>query len=257
MAYAHDNYVQSRHIKNNADLVNDVDEDLSDGALKAENTGDNTYHLTNKFGSVDVTVEDDDVKVTGDGSTYTAKSELKSTFGSYANQIKKMTKTITKGDSTDSNESSSSSKTSNTKNNASSKAELSNDELVVAMYLDGFGGATPQAKLKLANQILAKDNLPAKQIPTDDYLSGLYENNGYVGIASWLSTSHYADFKFSDDSDTVIKRMGGGGIIQTKKMSKSKVLKTWTPYKNELDQILSAVENNKKRIGKINEERAK
>lgn len=80
MAYAHDNYVESRHIKNTSDLVTDVSEDLSDGALKAVNTGSNTYRLTNKFGSVDVTVENSDVKVTGDGSTYIAKSELKDTL---------------------------------------------------------------------------------------------------------------------------------------------------------------------------------
>lgn len=94
MAYAHDNYVESRHIRNNADLVKDVGEDLGDSALKAVKTDKDSYHLTNKFGSVDVTVEDDDVKVTGDGSTFTAKSELKETFSSYFSQIKAMSKKI-------------------------------------------------------------------------------------------------------------------------------------------------------------------
>jgi hypothetical protein len=98
MAYAHDNYVESRHIKGTADLVTDVGQDLSTGALKAEKTGTNSYHLTNKFGSVDVDVETADVKVSGDGSTFTAKSELKNAFKPYADQIKKMTKNINNGD---------------------------------------------------------------------------------------------------------------------------------------------------------------
>ena len=42
MAYAHDNYVQSRHIKNNAELVDDVQEDLSDGDLTADKKSNTT-----------------------------------------------------------------------------------------------------------------------------------------------------------------------------------------------------------------------
>lgn len=45
MAYAHDNYVQSRHIKNTADLVNDVSEDLTNGDLKATKSSDTSKQL--------------------------------------------------------------------------------------------------------------------------------------------------------------------------------------------------------------------
>lgn len=99
MAYAHDNYVQSRHIKNTADLVNDVSEDLTNGDLKATKSGDTNYQLGNKFGSVNVVVEDSDVKVTGDGDFTTAKTELKNKFGTYTSQIQKMTKAISSGSS--------------------------------------------------------------------------------------------------------------------------------------------------------------
>lgn len=105
MAYCHDNYVQSRHIKNNAELVDDVSEDLSDGSLKAVKNSSDSYTLTNKFGSVDVDVEKDDVKVTGDGETVNAKSELKNKFNNYVNKIKAMTKNISnRGNSEDTND---------------------------------------------------------------------------------------------------------------------------------------------------------
>lgn len=108
MAYAHDNYVQSRHIKNNAELVDDISEDLNNGDLSAKRNSSNTYTLTNKFGSVDVEVEKDDVKVTNDGETINAKSELKEKFGAYADKIKAMIKNISQGSHVTDNEKSSS-----------------------------------------------------------------------------------------------------------------------------------------------------
>lgn len=238
MAYAHDNYVESRHIQNTKDLVDDVDEDLGDGALKAEKTGNTTYHLTNKFGSVDVEVEDDDVKVTGDGSTYTSKSELTNTFKPYAAQILTMTKKISTGSSDDSS------------NETSSDAQFNTYELVTAAYLDGFDGSTPQGKIATANKILAKDQRPAKQVPTDEYLNGFYKNDGYISIASNLSTSRFAEFKI-DDSDRIVKKYGGGGVLQTKYLSKKKILQTWTPYKNDVDRIMIQIRKNKDRSEEI------
>ena len=251
MAYAHDNYVQSRHIKNTSDLVTDVGEDLSDGSLKAENNGNNAYRLTNKFGSVDVTVENDDVKVTGDGSTYTSKSELKDTFGSYAGQIKKMTQTITKGDDNESQSSDSSKQSSSKTNNSPSQGKLNDTELIIAAYLNGFGASTTQGKINLAKEILAKDNVPAKQVPTDDFINGIYKNGNYYSIASNLSTSHYAAFNLNGNSDTITERYGGGGVLNTRHLSKPTIIKRWTPYKDDIDQITTAIENNKKRCTEI------
>lgn len=262
MAYAHDNYVESRHIKNTSDLVTDVGEDLSDGSLKAENTGNNAYRLTNKFGSVNVTVENDDVKVTGDGSTYTSKPELKSTFGSYTSQIKKMTQNITKG-SSNSSDAQSSSQSSKTSKKSTDTNKLSDEELIVAAFLDDFstpvGGkktSTPQGQINLVKEILAKDNLPAKKIPTDEYLNGIHKNGNYYAIANNLSTSNYSEFNLNGNSDTITKKYGGGGVLQTKHLSKSKIVKTWTPYKNDIDQILAAIENNKKRSAQVSKELA-
>lgn len=96
MAYAYDNYVHSRHVSSNAEMVTDVKEDLDTGDLKASRESTNSYTLTNKFGSVGVTVQTDTVKVTGDGETITAKSELKNKFGTYADKIKAMTQNIGK-----------------------------------------------------------------------------------------------------------------------------------------------------------------
>lgn len=107
MAYAYNNYVQSRHVSNNSEMVNDIKEDLDNGDLKANRESATSYTLTNKFGSVGVTVENDTVKVTGDGETTTAKSELKNKYGAYADKIKAMTQDISNGSS---NKSSSSDK---------------------------------------------------------------------------------------------------------------------------------------------------
>lgn len=48
-----------------------------------------------------------------------------------------------------------------------------------------------------------------------------------------------------------LKKYGGGGVLQTKHLSKSQIIKTWTPYKNDIDQILAAIENNKKRSTQV------
>ena len=129
MAYAHDNYVQSRHIKNNAELVDDVQEDLSDGDLTADKKSNTTYTLTNKFGSVDVEVEDDDVKVTDDGTTVNSKSELKEKFASYSDEIKGMTKSIKNGGNDNSTKDSKGSSNSEKSGNKDSASTSSNESI--------------------------------------------------------------------------------------------------------------------------------
>lgn len=94
MAYAYDNYVESDNISNNSELVDAVQDDLSNGDLEVKKNSDTTYTLTNKYGSVDVTVISDNVEVSNDGDTTTAKSELKKKFSSYKDQIQKMTSYI-------------------------------------------------------------------------------------------------------------------------------------------------------------------
>lgn len=255
MAYAHDNYVQSRHIQNNADLVKDVGEDLADGSLKAVKNSPNTYTLTNKFGSVDVTVESEDVKVGNDGTTITAKSELKSIFSKFDNQIKKMTDHISE-DSSSNTEDSNNSDDDDADGKGSVNQALTGKNLVVAAYLNGFAASTPAAKIRLAKDILKKDETTnAKEVPADDFINGFYNDSGYVNIASNLSTSHYAGFKVSNNSDDIVERYGGGGVINHRHLSKKKIIKTWAPYKDDIEQIVAAIEYNGKRAPALNKAR--
>ncbi len=89
MAYARHNYEQSRHVKNTAELVNDVKEDLQNGDLSAKKEDDH-YLLSNKFGSVKGYVQDNDVKITGDGITVNSKAKLKQGFTKYDKEIREM-----------------------------------------------------------------------------------------------------------------------------------------------------------------------
>ena len=72
-------------------------------------------------------------------------------------------------------------------------------------------------------------------------------NNEIYSIASNFSTSHYAAFNLNGNSDTITERYGGGGVLNTKHLSKPTIIKRWTPYKDDIDQITTAIENNKKR----------
>lgn len=264
MAYAHDNYVQSRHIQNNSDLVTDVGEDLDDGSLKVEKNSANTYTLSNKFGSVDVTVEEDDVKVENDGTTTTSKTELKRTFAQFENKIQSMTKNISEDGNSDSDANNSSS----TKNdsddsdkadgNGASKQKFSDEELMVAAFIDSYNTAvpeknisTPQQRLALVKKVLANNQGPVKKLDTDDYLNGFFEDRGYVGIATNLSGSHAVEFKVDSHNDQIQKMYGGGGVWKKATVSKQKIIQTWQPYKNDVDQVLSAIKSNKERKDQV------
>ncbi|MGQ5709160.1 zinc-ribbon domain-containing protein [Lactobacillus sp. PSON] len=123
MAYAHDNYVESRHISGTSDLVEDVGEDIANSDLKVDKNSDTSYTLTNKFGSVDVDVDSNDVKVKADNGdeVTTDKDKLEDTFSSYKGQIQKMTSYIKSGNSD--------SKEDNNENTASeSKSSIPGDE---------------------------------------------------------------------------------------------------------------------------------
>ena len=221
--YAHDNYVQNRHIINTADLVNDVSEDLTNGDLKATKSSDTNYQLGNKFGSVNVVVEDSDVKVTGDGDFTTAKTELKNKFGIYASQIQKMTKVISSGSSNSSSD-----------------------------ILQKISKIESTIKKQQAPDYVTSGG--------QDYLSGLYhgthKGQAYYGIAGSFSTSAYTN-NYINDTDRIGVQPGGAnlGMDGPKKYkSKAEIIKKYSPYKNDVDQILQGLEYNKSQMKQISKE---
>lgn len=262
MAYAHDNYVQSRHIQNNSDLVTDVSEDLDDGSLKVEKNSANTYTLSNKFGSVDVTVEEDDVKVENDGTTTTSKTELKRTFAQFENKIQSMTKNISEDGNSDSDANNSSSTKNDSDDSDSSNQEFNDQEFVVAAYVDGFDGSTPEEKINNINNMISKDqNSDLKNFPRDQYLSGLYhgtfKKKPYYTVASSFSTSAYTIFYLNGNGNEYITQPGGANLGMTegekKYKSKQAIIDKYASHKSDIDKILQGLEYNKKQMPIISE----
>lgn len=245
MSYAHNNYVESRHIKNNAELVKDVGEDLANNALQAEKITKASYRLTNKFGSVDIIVNKNNVKVTGDGDTTITKTKLKNTFGIYASQIQKMTKEITKA-----------------KNIPNKVEDLNNQEIAVALFIDGANGSSISEKINSIESVIKKDQTSSiKNFPRDSYLSGLYQGTHkgqfYYSIAQSFSTSAYISYYVENGSDKIAVQPGGANLgMDGPKTYKSKttIIRKYRSYKEDIDQILQGLEYNKSQMSRISKE---
>lgn len=83
LAYTSKNY----DADNTAELVDEVLDDLGDGDLTVSQNSSNKYEFSNEHGSVDVTVNKNDVVVTGDGETKNSKAKLEKTFAKYADRL--------------------------------------------------------------------------------------------------------------------------------------------------------------------------
>ena len=261
MAYARKNYEDGQNVTSTSELVDAVVKDFKDDTLTATKKSSTTYNVSNNYGDVDVEVKPSEVKVTNDGTTVTPKSELKETFNKYTSEISPVVKKIV-GETDDGV------KATTNKNSKSSKADgaFSNEEMVVAAYLDEFSGNTTKDKINNIKAILEKDNSDVSKIPTDDYISGLYSHTykgkPYYSIASNVATSHYKIVYLNGDSDQYTTQIVAPGISideDTYKKNKSKkdLINNLRPYKQEIDKILNQIKDNKNRLPSIIEEQAK
>ncbi|MFQ3624076.1 zinc ribbon domain-containing protein [Lactobacillus johnsonii] len=261
MAYARKNYEDGQNVTSTSELVDAVVKDFKDDTLTATKKSSTTYNVSNNYGDVDVEVKPSEVKVTNDGTTVTPKSELKETFNKYTTKISPVVKKIV-GETDDGV------KATTNKNSKSSKADgaFSNEEMVVAAYLDEFSGNTTKDKINNIKAILEKDNSDVSKIPTDDYISGLYSHTykgkPYYSIASNVATSHYKIVYLNGDSDQYTTQIVAPGISideDTYKKNKSKkdLINNLRPYKQEIDKILNQIKDNKNRLPSIIEEQAK
>lgn len=248
MAYAHDNYVESRHISGTSDLVEDVGEDIANSDLKVDKNSDTSYTLTNKFGSVDVDVDSNDVKVKADNGdeVTTDKDKLEDTFSSYKGQIQKMTSYIKSGNSDSKEDNNSDSAKSDKKSNDSDE-EFSNEEYVVAAFLSAKG--TPQEEINRVEKLLAQ-KLDA---PNDDYLTGVKNpSDNYYYVAFNASTSQYERYTIEDKY--VIGQPYGGGVSgQKKKYDKKTLVNNFKSYKADLDKILAGFKYNNAHLDDFND----
>ena len=261
MAYARKNYEDGQNVTSTSELVDAVVKDFKDDTLTATKKSSTTYNVSNNYGDVDVEVKPSEVKVTNDGTTVTPKSELKETFNKYTTKISPVVKKIV-GETDDGV------KATTNKNSKSSKADgaFSNEEMVVAAYLDEFSGNTTKDKINNIKAILEKDNSDVSKIPTDDYISGLYSHTykgkPYYSIASNVATSHYKIVYLNGDSDQYTTQIVAPGISideDTYKKNKSKkdLINNLRPYKQEIDKILNQIKDNKNRLPSIIEKQAK
>lgn len=266
MAYARKNYEDGQNVTSTSELVDAVVKDFKDDTLTATKKSSTTYNVSNNYGDVDVEVKPSEVKVTNDGTTVTPKSELKETFNKYTTKISPVVKKIV--GETDDGVKATTNTSSTNKNFKSSKADgaFSNEEMVVAAYLDEFSGNTTKDKINNIKAILEKDNSDVSKIPTDDYISGLYSHTykgkPYYSIASNVATSHYKIVYLNGDSDQYTTQIVAPGISideDTYKKNKSKkdLINNLRPYKQEIDKILNQIKDNKNRLPSIIEEQAK
>lgn len=260
MAYARKNYEESQNVSSTSELVDAVVKDFKDGTLTATQNSESAYTVSNSYGDVDVTVKPSEVKVTNDGTTVTSKSDLKQTFNKYtakmAPVVKKISSSISKSSNT--------AKSKKTSKDSKNKADFSDEEMVVAAYIDNADGNTPQDKINTIKSILEKDNnSDGDQIPTDDYLSGVYtgsyQGKSYYSIASNLSTSHYEVIYLNGDSDqcatqAVAPGMGLDEESNKKSRSKKDLINKYKAYKQDLDEILNQLKDNKSRMSAIKDE---
>ena len=267
MAYARKNYEDGQNVTSTSELVDAVVKDFKDDTLTATKKSSTIYNISNDYGDVDVEVKPSEVKVTNDGTTVTPKSELKETFNKYTTKISPVVKKI--AGETDGGVKATSNTSSTKKNAKSSKADgtFSNEEMVVAAYLDNVNGDTPKEKLSTLNSILEKDNnSDVNKIPTDDYISGLYSHTykgkSYYSIASNLSTTHYEIVYLNGDSDQCTTQIVAPGISidedrYKKNKSKADLVKKFKPYQQEINEILNEIKDNKERRSSIIDEQDK
>lgn len=245
MAYAYDNYVESDNISNNSELVDAVQDDLSNGDLEVKKNSDTTYTLTNKYGSVDATVTSDNVEVSNDGDTTTAKSELEKKFSSYKDQIQKMTSYIKNGSSDE--DSSDSDSDNSTK---SESQNFTDEQYVAAAFLSAKAKETsPKAEITRVEKLLAK----GYDVSRDDYLSGMKNpEDDYYYIAFNASTSQYE--RYTIKSDYVLAQSHSAGVAGKKyKYNFDQLATDFGPYKNDLNKIIAGIKYNKNHLSEFND----
>ncbi len=229
MAYARKNYEESRHVKSTSGLIDAVQQDLDNDNLNCQKSSNNTYSLSNGFGSVNIKVNNDSVKVTGDGTTINNKSELASKFAKFKDQISNLKNSLIKNENSN-----------QAGNSAKQNGSLNNEELVVATFLDNSGKSSINSKINSTLKLLAKGT----KADIDDYLSGFYVNKGHLGISFNASTSDYADFYISGDEIKEITR-NRGQLLSTSVSNKETIIKKYQPYKAQIDQIIAGLKENK------------
>lgn len=85
---------KNKSVNNLDSTVNSISDDFKADNLEATKKSDDSYTLSNKYGSVDVKVNARDVVVTGDGVTRTSKKDLEKMFAGQMTSIAAMSKYI-------------------------------------------------------------------------------------------------------------------------------------------------------------------
>ena len=87
-------FYKNKDVNNLQSTIQNTSNDFNNGNLIAHKNSDNSYTLSNQYGSVDVKVENSEVIVTNDGTTISSKGELVKLFTGKEEDIKKMVKYV-------------------------------------------------------------------------------------------------------------------------------------------------------------------
>lgn len=233
MDYARDNYAESRHVKSTSALIEAVSQDLNSGALNCEKSSSNSYSLSNGFGSVNVKVDTDNVKVTGDGTTINSKSELAKEFHKFKNKINRLTVIFKQNEAKNKNITAS-------KQN-STDSNFNQEELMVATWIDNIKGSNINNKIHSILNTLAKGT----KIDIEDYMNGFYFNKGKPGFSFNASTSSYCEFDITNLKITE-EIINQGHVLEKNVSNKETIEKKYQPYRAQIDQIIAGLKENKK-----------
>lgn len=230
MSYARNNYEQSENVQNTREMVEAVENDVNNNDLVITKSSDNKYVFSNKYGSVNGTVTENNVEITGDGTTDIDKTKLKSQYLNWIDQIQILAKKIT----TNSN---------NTKNPKLNNA-FSLKDYIVAGYIESMRhGATPKEKITYVENLLAR----GIDVANDEYFSGLYKNNGKYSVAYSSSTSQYIEFTLKGNN--IVGTIHLGDVVSGHlKTTKEELQKKYSPHKSDLIKILQGLEYNKAHV---------
>lgn len=256
MNYARKNYEKSKNVHNTGDLVKAVGSDFSDGTLRVQPNSNKSFTVSNDYGSVDVAVNKNNVKVTNDGTTVATKTELKKTFGKYKKQIQQISKSIDFDDVASAPK----------KNNGSKKvANLTDEEMVVAAILIRVQKSNPKDQINvIKNDINQTLNQTAKTLNSGNFISG-FDIDTEQGITTYtvlysLTGSRSASVILNNETNAdfvslFLHAIGRDGNLK-RKIPKKQLIETYGPYKQDLDDIVEGLKKCKAHASEISDEQS-
>lgn len=126
------------------------------------------------------------------------------------------------------------------RSNRSSEQQFTKDEIAVMAVAYGYKGDTPAEKMQStehASKLDGGDDIH------QEVLSGISKkNDDEYEITEGIATTHWNDIYF-DGSSIIRKHFDHGMCRSTKYIDKNELVKEYSPYKSQIDQIIQTMNN--------------